>query len=52
MPVPEGTTDVVSLMFSASSSEVLEILCLTGTSTGICMIFFLSAHSKFLVKHM
>ena len=38
VPVPEATTDVVSLLFS--SSEVLEILCSTGISTGICMIFF------------
>ena len=40
VPVPKATTDVVSLLFSSSSSEVLEILCSTGTSTGICMIFF------------
>ena len=35
-----GLLAVVSLLFSWSSSEVLEMLCSTGTSTGICMIFF------------
>ena len=29
----KATTDVVSLLFSSSSSEVLEILCSTGAST-------------------
>ena len=43
VPVPEATTHVVSLPFissSSSSSDVLEMLCSTGTSPDICMIFF------------
>ena len=36
VPVPKATTHVVSLLFSSSYEEVLEMLC----STGICMIFF------------
>ena len=41
VPVPKATTHVVSLLFSSSSyEEVLEMLCSTCTSPGICMIFF------------
>ena len=37
--VHKATTHVVSLLFS-SCEGVLEMLCSTGTSPGICMIFF------------
>ena len=40
VPVPEATTHVMSLLFSSSYEEVLEMLCSTCTSPGICMIFF------------
>ena len=50
-----GLLAVVSLLFSCSSSEVLEMLCSTGTSTGICMIFFRHwtpvVYSRFRVRH-
>ena len=49
-----ATTDVVSLLFSSSSSKELEMRCLTGTSTGICTNFFgtgLIVSSRFLVRH-
>ena len=49
-----GLLAVVSLLFSCSSSEV-EMLCSTGTSTGICMIFFRHwtpvVYSRFRVSH-
>ena len=50
-----GLLAVVSLLFSCSSSGVLEMLCSTGTSTGICMIFFRHwtpvVYSRFRVRH-
>ena len=50
-----GLLAVVSLLFSCCSSEVLQMLCSTGTSTGICMIFFRHwapvVYSRFRVRH-
>ena len=37
-----GLLAVVSLLFSCSSSELLEMLCSTGTSTGIKHYFLLA----------
>ena len=49
-----GLLAVVSLLL-CFSSEVLEMLCSTGTSTGICMIFFRHwtpvVYSRFRVRH-
>ena len=38
--VHESTTHVVSLLFSSSYEGVREMIFSTGTSPGICMIFF------------
>ena len=58
VPHPGSTADAVSLLFSCSSSSARQtelfdqiMLCSTGTSIGICMIFFLHwPHSMLLVS--
>ena len=54
VPVHEATTHVVSLLFSSSYEGLLEMLCSTGTSPGICMLSFGTGHivsSRFQVRH-